>query len=423
MKKITSILLLLLMSFFCYLTSEAQIIDPVKHTKQKSENKVNRNIDKSIDKSLNSVEKGIGSIFKKKDKEADNDTKSDKASEKSEAAKPSGENIGNVDTRDDKPALVWSKYDFVPGDKVIYEDNLQGEENGEFPSRWDLEEGNVEIAEFASEKVIMYRAGSKIVPFLKNSSQDYLPEIFTLEFDGYFFENTNYQNYTIYFQDSKNQKTSGIDPVQIYWNQIKQGKSQSWYPEANRSSFCKTQGWYHISILFNKRALKVYLNDTRLINIPNIAGNPTGITMYASYSSTDKGGGMIKNIRIAEAGQKLYDKFLQDGKIISTGIRFDVNKATLRPESMGIINSIAKIMEDHPEINFSIEGHTDSDGDFDFNQKLSEERAKTVMNQLVVMGIDKTKISSKGFGESKPVNANDTPEGKANNRRVEFVKM
>ncbi|MDX2445401.1 MAG: OmpA family protein, partial [Bacteroidales bacterium] len=66
--------------------------------------------------------------------------------------------------------------------------------------------------------------------------------------------------------------------------------------------------------------------------------------------------------------------------------------------------------------------HTDADGDFDFNQKLSEERAETVMNQLISMGISADRLTFKGFGESKPINTNDTPEGKANNRRVEFVK-
>ena len=106
----------------------------------------------------------------------------------------------------------------------------------------------------------------------------------------------------------------------------------------------------------------------------------------------------------------------------SNGVRFDVGKASLRPESMGVLNKIYKLLSEHPEVNFSIEGHTDADGDFDFNQKLSEERAKTVMNQLISMGINAGRLTSKGFGESKPVNTNDTPEGKAANRRVEFVK-
>ena len=90
---------------------------------------------------------------------------------------------------------------------------------------------------------------------------------------------------------------------------------------------------------------------------------------------------------------------------------------------MGVINEIYDLLAEHPEIKVSVEGHTDSDGDFDMNQQLSDERARTVMNQLVAMGIAQDRLISKGFGKSKPMDTNDTPEGKANNRRVEFVKM
>ncbi|MFO7755407.1 MAG: OmpA family protein, partial [Bacteroidales bacterium] len=131
----------------------------------------------------------------------------------------------------------------------------------------------------------------------------------------------------------------------------------------------------------------------------------------------------VKNFRIAEGGVKYYDRFLQDGKIVSNGIRFDVGKATLRPESMGVLNEIYTMLEEHPDVSVSVEGHTDSDGDNELNQKLSEDRAETVMKQLVSMGISAGRLTSKGFGESKPVNTNATPEGKAENRRVEFVRI
>jgi outer membrane protein OmpA-like peptidoglycan-associated protein len=131
----------------------------------------------------------------------------------------------------------------------------------------------------------------------------------------------------------------------------------------------------------------------------------------------------IKNIRLAEGGVKLYDKFLSEGKIVTNGIKFDVNKATIKPESMGVINDIFQILNSHPELKFSIEGHTDSDGEDAFNQSLSERRAKAVLDQLVTMGISSERLTSKGWGETKPIDTNGTPEGKANNRRVEFVKM
>ena len=85
---------------------------------------------------------------------------------------------------------------------------------------------------------------------------------------------------------------------------------------------------------------------------------------------------------------------------------------------MGVINDIYNLMTQYPELNFSIEGHTDNDGSDDSNMKLSESRAITVLNQLVSMGIDSKRLKAKGFGESKPLSDNNTSEGKANNRRV-----
>ena len=89
---------------------------------------------------------------------------------------------------------------------------------------------------------------------------------------------------------------------------------------------------------------------------------------------------------------------------------------------MGIINTITKLMQDHLDLKFSVEGHTDSDGDNTSNLKLSDERAKTVKNTMIGIGVSADRLSTKGMGESKPMDTYDTPEGKANNRRVEFVK-
>lgn len=90
---------------------------------------------------------------------------------------------------------------------------------------------------------------------------------------------------------------------------------------------------------------------------------------------------------------------------------------------MGTINYVAEMMKKHSELSFIIEGHTDSDGQDDFNQKLSEQRANTVKNTLVELGIDASRLTCAGYGESRPVSDNTTPEGKAANRRVEFVKQ
>jgi outer membrane protein OmpA-like peptidoglycan-associated protein len=263
-----------------------------------------------------------------------------------------------------------------------------------------------------------------------NKEGDYLPEKFTLEFDMYLSKRTS--KYVISFWDQRERRpveTNELGEIAVGYA----GKEQSASYMGGQMSKAIEAGdqlpfphWRHVAISFNIRALKVYIDQYRLLNIPNVKGNPMGITIHAStydFGETGNFPTLIKNIRLAKGAVKLYDRFLTDGKIITNGIKFDVNKATLKPESMGVINQIYKLMEEHPEISFSVDGHTDSDGEESMNLSLSQDRALTVVGELVEMGIAQDRLMAKGFGESMPITDNNTPEGKANNRRVEFVKV
>jgi outer membrane protein OmpA-like peptidoglycan-associated protein len=390
--------------------------EPVKKKiKKKTEKEGEEKIDKNIDKAFNKFE----GLFKKKKKK--------EQSTEEETQKKIGDEAQGVEAAvasKEAPVLKWSRYDFVPGERIIFEDVHENEESGEFPSRWDLVKGAAENAALDGHRVIYFRSAlTRIIPYLNNSGEDYLPEKFTLEFDAW-FEKGKYATYYLWLYDDKNQKRFSLDPIDIHMNAIDAQRSYVVYPGVKNGKNGEQSIWRHVSLSFNKRSLKIYLDDARLVNIPNLGVDPTGITIGCDrFAAADIGTRFIKNIRLAEGAVKLYDRLLNDGKIVSNGIRFDVNKATLRPESMGVINEIYKVMSEHPELKFSIEGHTDSDGEVDFNQGLSEERAETVRNKLEEMGIDTARFTTKGFGESIPAAPNDTPEGKATNRRVEFVKM
>ena len=396
-----------------------------KDAEKKVENKIGNNINKGVDDALNSAEKEVTGKDKKESSTKEAKTKNTTENTKQE------KQIQPVKTEAAKKDILWNKYDFVPGDVIIFEDNLSGEKNGEFPSKWDMTKGTFEIANFNGENVIYFikcniNGEGGIIPIIKNNDDDYLPEEFTVEFDAY-FEKEN-ATYKLNFVDFKNQKklhsASSIGEMYVRFEQNSADGakiSSNSYPGLDKKT--KTEpGWRHFAVSFNKRALKTYIDDARILNIPNLGYNPTGITLsFHNPSGNIKG--YVKNFKIAKGAVPLYDKVMTDGKIITTGIKFDVNKAVIKPESMGVINEIFKIMQDNNGIKFSVEGHTDSDGDDASNQKLSEARAKAVMDKLIEMGIDKSRLKSAGFGESKPFADNNTPEGKANNRRVEFVKF
>jgi len=355
--------------------------NPTQKIKKESTKVINRNIDK---------------LFGKKKKKEEPQPVQEQATEQ-QPVQQQGEVSGQdqqtgAEVQEAKPELKWSKYDFVPGDRVIFEDDLEGEENGEFPSRWDLVRGNVEVAEFGGENVIMFRDGQPtIIPYL-------------------------------FLYDRKNQESgspTGFTDLEINYYNMDFGRSTSDHPDKKNLA---ERRWMHVSVAYTNGKLKAYMDETRLINIPRIDFDPKGITLYTYHASDDRLF-YVKNVRIAEGGVKYYDRVMQDGKIIATGIRFDTGKSTLKPESMGVINEIYELMEKYPELSFSVEGHTDNVGDDASNMSLSADRAETVMKTLVDMGIDGERLSSKGLGESMPMDDNNLPEGRANNRRVEFVKI
>jgi len=397
-------LLTALVLAFCFSNVSSVQAQFFKKLKEKAE-------DEAVDKATDSA---IDAIFNNNEKENKSQPESKPAS--------GNEATNSTSNTNEKasPKLNWAKYDFVPGDQVIFSDDpSQDEENGEFPSRWDLRKGSVEIAEVDGEKVIMFRDNRpEIMPYLKDSKKDYLPEIFTIEFD--YYRPPSSGDITVYLYDRKNQRRpKGESDIDISYHSIHCSDFGSDYPTKQDD---KKGKWTHVSIAYTKGKLKAYFDNVRLLNIPRLGFEPSGFSLECYWAQNNRLY-YVKNVRIAKGGVKYYDRFLSEGKIVVNGIRFDIGKATLRPESMGPINEIYDLMKKHKDVKFSVEGHTDSDGQNALNRALSEDRAKTVMNKLVDMGIQKSRLKAKGWGESKPIDNNSTPEGKANNRRVEFVKF
>ena len=103
------------------------------------------------------------------------------------------------------------------------------------------------------------------------------------------------------------------------------------------------------------------------------------------------------------------------------GIKFQSGKDIITKSSYPILNNVVSILKKNPKYNLKIEGYTDSQGDDNMNLELSKKRAKAVKNYLIDKGITETRLSSMGFGETKPIANNKTSKGRAENRRVELT--
>ena len=320
--------------------------------------------------------------------------------------------------------MTYAKSDFVPGDEIFFEDNQANEQLGEFPSQWDVDYGNAEIVQMGGDKVIMTQGYTAIMPLI-GDGKNYFPESFTVEFDIYpqnfYSVETATDQFEIGFNDSRTLVariyTGRDEGCYLYTHWTKPNDDGGSSNSSDNNVYFSNNEWHHVAISFNKRACKIYVDGFRVLNIPNMK-QPTSMWIWSNQKQA-----YFKNFRIAKGAVPLYDRMMSDGKFITYGITFDVGKATIKPESMGEINRIVQLMTENPDLKFSVEGHTDNTGKEASNQTLSEQRSQAIVAKLVELGIAQDRLTAVGKGQNSPIADNNTDEGRAKNRRVEFVKM
>ena len=402
-----------------------------KKVENAAKNAVERNAERKTEEAVNKLFEGkLGNDDKeKKENQTTNNENAIGNSVKADAT-----NIAEIEAtaqntqeKGQSIEMTYAKSDFVAGDEIIFDDPMDNEQLGEFPSQWELIDGVAEVVSINGKKAILISEwGTKICPLMKDPL-NFLGDVFTVEYDLMFPEiegdhtwlltkfmkadNKSEEDEMMYFERAA---YDGRDDVHWYW-ETSRGNSNGEYDIA-----LPANEWNHVAISFNKRAWKVYFNGIRVANVPNVLAPPGWLLFELDNGNGDT---YITNLRIAKGAVPLYDRMMSEGKFVTYGITFDVGKATIKPESMGEINRIVQLMNENPTLKFSVEGHTDSTGNAASNQTLSEQRSQAIVDKLVELGIAKDRLTAVGKGQNSPIADNSTDEGRAKNRRVEFVKM
>ncbi len=418
-----------------------RVVNRTKETTiRKTEDKIDQKVDNTLDKIFD------GSIFKKKKKKSDEGGAS--GTKKSPAKQSSG---GGASDGDDTDFSTYRDFDFVPGEKTLFFEDFANTSLGSGPAQWTVTgaKGEPAITTIAGSADRWLRTPTEGLSF-PNAFNDF-PDNFTIEFDMYADPET------------MSEMMSGLKVV-IVQKMTDRAAYDQWFSadpqlildihpsggggslnlgakmeyDGNLSQEEMTlhdstyrDGWLNgevnrVSIARKGKAIALYVNETQYIDLPNGLPKPGPYGLvFANNMWGD--GTYITNIRVGGGGavtaKAVNKEIAAEKKFISRTIYFDVNSARIKPESWATLNEIANAIGEMPG-NFHIVGHTDSDGAEEANLALSIRRAASVKNALVnEFGLDASRFTSDGKGETEPVESNATAAGKAQNRRVEFIQQ
>jgi outer membrane protein OmpA-like peptidoglycan-associated protein len=434
MKTLKIMLTLLLLC--SYSGAEAQLLKKLgKRATQAAERALERKVE---EKSERTTEKGFDSVF-------NNETRAEKRKRKRREKKErntSNDNASNDPIDEgatDAPEMDMSVIrisDFTPGERTLFEDDFSQDAMGDFPVKWDTN-GSGEILSLAGKNWFRLSGKSTFYPILEKK----LPENYTITFDMHItgVDNKTSSNSMLRlllsgtegFNKNPNWCMVELSPCQFISSRgvvEKVTNNKRDFRNLIGKDYRETiLGTSRISIAVNKTRMRVWLNDNKLVDVPRLI--PSGANIFKlqteglrDMANTDEV--YITNFRIGAAGEDNRSKLITEGRLSTNAILFESASAELKGSSYAIISEIAQVLKDNAEVHIKIIGHTDGDGPDASNLTLSRKRSESVKQALITAyGIDAGRIQTDGMGENQPIASNSTKEGKAQNRRVEFVKI
>jgi OmpA-OmpF porin, OOP family len=322
---------------------------------------------------------------------------------------------------------VWENYDFVPGNKVIFFTDFSEDRVGNFAQGLKFRSGQMDVVERDGVKMLRATARSEfLIPLGRK-----LPDRFTLELDV-IAPAEPIGGYDLVAFEGGKELDRGDTSAEVNWQVDgtliigggQNATSEVKFPEPMLPLLVGRVA--HIRVLMDGAYFKLYTNERRIFNIPELAfKRDSVIRVFVNGTEESNQATFLTAIRVAESETDvLYDALTARGRWATQGILFATGKADLQPESTPVLKEIAATLTKYPDLKILIEGHTDNVGPPASNLTLSGARAVAVKQALTTRyGIASDRITTRGFGDTRPAVPNTSAAGRAQNRRVEVVKQ
>jgi OOP family OmpA-OmpF porin len=315
-----------------------------------------------------------------------------------------------------QPEMTTLSSAFVPGDKILFYDDFSTMNPGEAPAYFKVRGGAPELQAAGDIRQLTITQRNTLIPNIKT-----LPKNFTFEAEVKFDKVVRCLINVLFYSSEKQVFVWTMNVMPKEGEQQLQIRVPKYEDLGRKRVPVNWSEPAKIAMWAQNGRVRTFLNGEKLLDINQVELPPIDRVELENAPNLSIG---YRMVRIAESTPDFSQTIMSAGRYVTQGILFDVNSDRLKPESAPVIQSIAKGLEANPTLRVLIEGHTDSTGNAAANMDLSKRRAEAVKAVLATQfKIDAGRMNAAGLGATKPIAGNDTPQGRAQNRRVEFAKQ